>query len=235
MNLLSRAGVLVNSAEIVSSSDRWLPDDLSIPIVEPAVVLDTATELEPQVDPAAEAEQRIAAYQIEAEQKIKDAYESGYEEGRLEGEIAEGVRLRNAVTAAELALDEIRENEMQWQNAIRPNIGALAVAIARSIINRELSTDAETIADLVRKALAEFPIDQSMRIRINPHDLSLISACDPQNGSPPVIAPNRDVRWLADMRIEPGGCLVEGREQIVDGRIDTALERVYRRITYTHV
>ena len=27
-----------------------------------------------------------------------------------------------------------------------------------------------------------------------------------------------------------GGCLVEGRERIIDGRVDTSLERAYRSI-----
>jgi hypothetical protein len=27
--------------------------------------------------------------------------------------------------------------------------------------------------------------------------------------------------------------VVEGRERIIDGRVDAALERVYRRLTYT--
>jgi flagellar biosynthesis/type III secretory pathway protein FliH len=39
------------------------------------------------------------------------------------------------------------------------------------------------------------------------------------------------VRWLADARIQPGGCVVEGRERIVDGRVDTALERLYRKLS----
>ena len=38
----------------------------------------------------------------------------------------------------------------------------------------------------------------------------------------------RDVRWVADAHIARGGCLVEGRERIIDGRVDTSLERAYR-------
>ena len=39
--------------------------------------------------------------------------------------------------------------------------------------------------------------------------------------------------WIADARIAPGGAMVEGRERIVDARVDSALERIYRRLTYT--
>lgn len=39
--------------------------------------------------------------------------------------------------------------------------------------------------------------------------------------------------WVADARVSRGGCMVEGRERIVDGRIETALERVYRRLVHS--
>ena len=42
----------------------------------------------------------------------------------------------------------------------------------------------------------------------------------------------REASWQADPMVEPGGCVVEGRDRIIDGRVDAALERVYRRLTY---
>ena len=44
------------------------------------------------------------------------------------------------------------------------------------------------------------------------------------------ITGSRDASWLADPRLARGGCLVEGRDRIVDGRVDTALERAYQRM-----
>lgn len=261
MNLLSRPSV-ITSADIHSagtirdsqySLSSWDLDDLSLPItgseyynpkdLNPSVA-DNRTEDElsesdllAQQEAARqrEADAHQARISAQVEEKVKEAYETGYEEGRLEGEIAEGIRLRSAIAACDLALQNISNNESQWQSSARPNIAALATAIARQIIGRELQTDSEAIADLVRRALAEYPIDQPIRVRISPHDLSLISAVDKEQGIPPKIAPNRVVRWLADPLIAPGGCLVEGRDQIVDGRVDTALERVYRRLSLTHV
>lgn len=46
-------------------------------------------------------------------------------------------------------------------------------------------------------------------------------------------AEGREAAWHADPLVEPGGVVVEGRDRIIDGRVDTALERVYRRLTYT--
>jgi len=112
---------------------------------------------------------------------------------------------------------------------LEENIAALAVVVARQIVAREVSLDRELVANLVRRALTEFPIDQSVRIRVNPLDLSVLTmnGATAETGS---ITGNRDASWLADPRVSRGGCLVEGRDRIVDGRVDAALERAYRRM-----
>jgi flagellar assembly protein FliH len=179
----------------------------------------------------AQREQEEAA---ERERLIAEAYAVGFEEGRREGEEAEGARLRNAVTAAEASLDELRAGEERWIGTIEENVCALAVAVARQIIGRELQGDVDAVTDLVRRAVAEFPIDQPIRIRVNPGDLAVLSTAIGVDGQPIQIASGRDARWLADALITPGGCVVEGRDRIIDGRVDTALERVYRRLTYTN-
>jgi flagellar assembly protein FliH len=220
MRSSNRPGVLAGSA-LATAPARWAPDDMTTlawPVgcnnVQPESQSDQAERLMMQI-----------------EQRVEDAHAAGYEAGRLDGELAEGTRLRNAVETTEAALDTIRASEVKWQECVAENITALALTVARHIVGRELHSDAAAVADLVKRALAEFPIDQPMRVRVNPHDLSLLSLPTATGGEPVSIAPNRDVRWLADSRIQPGGCVVEGRERIVDGRVDTALERLYRKLT----
>lgn len=171
--------------------------------------------------------------QMERERLAADAYARGFEEGRLTGEMAEGVRLRTAVQATEEALREFHEGERRWHGAIEENLCALAVAIARHVVGREVQQEPGLIQDLVRRSLTEFPIDQQLTIRVNPQDLATITGRSVAGGEGPVSA-NRDLRWVADPRIAPGGCVVEGRDRIVDGRVDTALERIWRRLTYSN-
>jgi flagellar assembly protein FliH len=168
------------------------------------------------------------------EQAIADAYARGLEDGRRQGALAERTRLSTAVQAAEQALDELRANAAQTVGTVEENLCALAVAVARHVIGRELDGNREALVDLVRRALAEFPIDQPIRIRVNPVDLTTITARAAVAGGAIPIATGRDVRWQADARVAPGGCVVEGRDRIVDGRVDTALERVYRRLVNLH-
>jgi flagellar assembly protein FliH len=179
----------------------------------------------PVPDPAAEA---AAAHGKE----VADAYSHGFEEGRREGEHAEQARLRNSLRSVVDALDVIRSSEERWNGALEENIGALSCAIARHIVDREIAADPELVTRLVKRAVAEFRIDQPVRVRVNPNDLSIIEAnADPADAADEAA---RDVHWIGDPRIASGGCVVEGRERIVDGRVDTALERAYRRIAYHH-
>ncbi|MDQ2889527.1 MAG: FliH/SctL family protein [Gemmatimonadota bacterium] len=220
MRSSSRPGVLAASA-LRGQPTSWPLDDIS------ALAWARVSE---QAQPESQTDQ-TERLRLEVERRVEDAHSAGYAAGRLDGELAEATRLRDAIASAETALDAIRASEAKWQDCVVENITALAVTVARHIVGRELHSDATGVADLVKRALAEFPIDQPMRVRVNPLDLSLLSLPNASDGAPVTIAPNRDVRWLADSRIHPGGCVVEGRERIVDGRIDTALERLYRKLT----
>jgi flagellar assembly protein FliH len=216
---------------------EWAPEDLQAPPPsaggEP--VQPDSSEQDALIEAIAVAnEQRERELIADYERRLAEARVEAYEEGRREGEIAEAARLRNAVQAAEMALVDLREAEERWTNAIEENICAVAVGVARHLIGRELKSNAGIVADLVRKALAEFPIDQPVRIRVNPQDLATLSSAVGADGAPITLTGSRDARWLADAQIAPGGCLVEGRDRIIDGRVDTGLERIYRRLTYNN-
>lgn len=178
----------------------------------------------------------------EWEQEIEAAYARGFEEGRAAGREegrAEGVaagkaeesaRLTQPIRALEEALYMVKLAEERRLSTLKDNLAALATAIARQIIGREVRGDAEMIADMVRRALVEFPIDQPLRVRLSPYDLSAIATLSTTSGEAVPIAPGRNLRWLADPRLEPGSCIVEGKDRIVDGRVDRALERIYRKL-----
>lgn len=198
---------------------RWAPEDLSKrpSPVPPAAIVEAAAAPDPH------------------EAMIAEAYAQGFDDGRLEGEQGEQARLRSAVAAAQEALDAIRDGEQRWTGTIEENICALAIAIARQVIGREVATERAIVADLVRRAVSEFGVERQVRVRVHPQDLALLTghgADDDDHADR--LAAGRELRWVPDVGVGRGSCVVEGRERIIDGRVDAALERVYRRLTYTH-
>ena len=75
-------------------------------------------------------------------------------------------------------------------------------------------------------ALAQFPLDQTVTVRLHPADVESCTALLQSNDGERV----PEIRWVPDSHVHRGGCLIEGRERIIDGRVDTALERIYRVI-----
>jgi flagellar assembly protein FliH len=205
---------------------EWSLEDLRIVELYPEMGSRAERELAETARVRAEAEARQ-----EQERLVREAHARGVEEGRREGEQAEGNRLKNALRATEQALADLRENEERWLASIEENICALAVAIARQIIDHELHMEPAAVEKLVRRALGEFPVDQPVRIRLHPRDQAVIESRSPQQRLPSTLE-GRETQWIPDANLVQGGCVVEGRDRIIDGRIDTALERVYRRLTY---
>ena len=160
---------------------------------------------------------------------IDEGYARGLADGEKKARAAAQARVDEALkVAAEVSL-QLHEVASLAPAVLEENIAAVAVIVARQIVAREVSLDRELVADLVRRALTEFPIEQSVRIRVHPLDLAALTLNAATEQTAPITA-GRDASWLADARVARGGCLVEGRDRIVDGRVDTALERAYRRM-----
>jgi flagellar assembly protein FliH len=164
----------------------------------------------------------------ELELRVEETYARGLEEGRAQGQAEEADRLRHAIRALDAAAAAFRERQPAWLEALDKNLVALATAVARAIVGRELKGQPDDIASLVQRAVTEFPLEARLRIRLNPADLSAISS--PLSGDS--VAAGRDVRWIPDPAIAPGGCFVEGPESLVDGRVEKSLEKIYTRLVY---
>jgi flagellar assembly protein FliH len=166
------------------------------------------------------------------QQALDEAFSQGFDAGRDAGATAERERLESSIATVTRLLDELRERESRWTERVEENLCALAVVVGRQLFDAELQSSPAHTAVLVRRALTEFPIDQPVVIRVNPGDLASITASAVAEGSQATVG-RVDAQWVPDPRITPGGCVIEGRDRIVDGRVDTALERLYRRLTGT--
>ncbi|MEN9817495.1 MAG: hypothetical protein RLZ32_1375 [Gemmatimonadota bacterium] len=158
-----------------------------------------------------------------------DGAAEGYERGFAEGERLARAEHEPAVQALLAALGEaaegIRTHEARWLANLEENLAALAVVVARHIVQREVTADPALLRTLVDGALAQFPVDHAVTVRVHPEELQAVRTLQGEAG-----VPLPELRWVADPAVGRGGCLVEGRERILDGRLDVALERAYRTL-----
>lgn len=165
----------------------------------------------------------LAAERTRAE---TEAYARGRADGEREAKARAESEISTAVAALTEAVQVVRLHEARWVGNAEANIAALAVAVARHIVGREVIADPETVRALVTRALVGMPLDSAIVVRLHPDDMTACAALT----VPDVAGRTSDIRWTADPHIMRGGCLIEGRERIIDGRIDTSLERAYRSI-----
>lgn len=205
-----RASVRQTPGAAVASASTWSLTDLSA---------------------AAAANPGTAATAMSVEERaalVEEGYASGFAEGQKTATEAAQARVSQSLAMIDKLIEQVQATASLEPSMLEENIAALAVIVARQIVAREVATTPEIITELVRRTLTEFPIDQALRIRVNPMDLSMLTAANAQDKQP--ITGNRETSWFADPRIARGGCLVEGRDRIIDGRIDAALERAYHHM-----
>ena len=200
-------------------AESWALDEFAMPDIfsMPAEVEHASPETD--IDPGA----RAAAERARGE---AEAYARGRADGEREARAHAESELSTAVAALVEAVSGVRSHEARWVANAEENIAALAVAVARHIVGHEVHADPESVRGLVTRALIGFPLDSSIIVRLHPDDLAACTGLlvtDAAGRTP-------DIRWTADPHILRGGCLIEGRERIIDGRIDTSLERAYRSI-----
>lgn len=180
---------------------------------------------EPVDDVVSEVERLEAAVAEAREEGWAEGHRRGVEEGRR----AEEARTRSVREAAARAVTEVEARVLRLEEAARKELPALATAIASHLVGQSVAADPAILARLVKQAVSEFLPDELIRIRLHPRDLALLSAPGGGDGGGPVAG--RAVRWVSDPEMRPGGCLVESRERLVDGRLSTALERIYLALT----
>ncbi len=200
-------------------SSLWQLEELHTPAIMP-------NNMSPNDDSSLAA---VSVLNAERDRLVAEAYDAGYGAGLESAASSDAARINGAIEILRAAAEQLVASEEKAVHALEENLAALAVTIARQIIGREVKASPDLIIDLVRLAVAEFPVDQPLRIRVNPLDLSMLSVVS--DGMAIRIAPDREIAWAADPRILAGGCVVEGRERIIDGRVDTALERVFKTLS----
>ena len=204
---------------------NWALDEFEMPdIFEPHVPYDTQPPVETPVSP------EVNDQVLTSPQELARIEAAAYAHGRADGEKMAWSellpRIESVADALGEALQDVRLHQQRWTSNAEENLAVLAVAVARQLIAREVEVDASIVAGLVQRALAQFPLEQQVSVRLHPEDVDTCTELLlPSDGSK-----SHEIRWIADAQVHRGGCMVEGRERIIDGRVDTALERIYRAI-----
>lgn len=154
----------------------------------------------------------------------REAFARGFAQGEVAGAEAAANRGEAMLRRLTQTLEEIAEMRAQIVRDTEQQLVRLAVAIARRIVQREMTMDPDLLRAIARVAMDRLGETTGVTVRLNPDDHAAIAA-------------GRDSAWggghvtvVADARLPRGGCRLESDGGTVDASVDAQLEEITKRL-----
>ena len=170
----------------------------------------------------------------------KEGYEAGNKSGYSDGELQASLdydakvkqevqiqlagKMETLLPALHIAVEQISTAQQSFLQLWEQNAVHVASAIANRAISRQLPEMIDVPLKLLREALELAVGCSQMQIRLNPTDYETLT---PQIDSLiSELSKAAQTEVLSDIRISPGGCLLETSLGTIDQRIESRLDRI---------
>ncbi len=169
-----------------------------------------------------------ADLQEAAKKAISEAYEKGFEAGKLDASRAlqseydrkvEEVTVNFPSVLREFAAEVARFNQ-DFDKAVV----TLALAIARRIVAREIAEDESAVLARSREAIRKIIGVERIKIHINPSDEEYMR--EHRNELSAYADSVKEIVIEADGKVERGGCIIESELGNIDARVSTQFELI---------
>ncbi len=156
-------------------------------------------------------------------------YEDGFDQGYQAGREAAREQMQKSVDSLAMLLETIQQPLADIDGQVENELVQLAMAIAGQVIRRELRTDPDQIAAVVkeaRRSLAE--ITGSLRIGLHPSDAPWVRS---------MFSEDKELDGIVieeDISLSPGGCTLSTRTSFVDARLETRIAKIAVQLLGDH-
>jgi len=167
----------------------------------------------------------VEAAPVVTQADVEAARKAGHEAGRAEAEKALGEQLvRQRTEMGALALGVIEGLKRAVPQVVREteqHLVALTLDIAHKLVT-DIPVTAEMVQAAVGEALVEVEGASEVHVRLNPEDLELLKKIESALLTPS--AQGAQVKFHEAPEVSRGGCLVQTRFGVIDGRRETRFE-----------
>ena len=152
----------------------------------------------------------------------KQAFEQGYAEGERIGKQMGEAMIETICKRYEKSLADLAASHRDMSQAMEEQTVRLSLEIARKIVQRELTMDADLVSALVAVALKRVAAHQSIAVRVCRHDLERVRNA--------IAAVNPGVTVKEDPALERGDFLIETGQTHLDGRLGSQIDAISRTL-----
>ncbi len=151
----------------------------------------------------------------------REAFTKGYAQGERAGNEAAAARGEVMLRRLAQTLDELQSLRVDLIRRTEREVVELSLAIARKVLQREISLDHELMLAMARVALDRLADAATASIRLHPEDFNLTVAA---RGSTTVSS--HGVQIVADAAVRRGGCVVQSEFGSVDVGITAQIDEL---------
>ncbi len=223
----------MNSSKLIDGENLTAFERWELPHMGDQSVQAKAREKEKNKDKAKQS--RVEEVEVEEVQPLtaeqlaaieEDARKEGYAKGLAKGEkagLAAGKKqIDDAVRRLEKVIKALNSPLEQVNEAVEEELLALALAVARQVIRREIEQDPQHILAVIREAMAELPTAaRQVRISLHPDDAELVRDTFVSDEDE-----ERPWKILEDKGISRGGCRIESQTSRIDATVEKRLDTV---------
>lgn len=160
--------------------------------------------------------------QPDAEQRLAAAHQEGFEEGHAAGRHSLAGEVESLQSKLARTVEEITGLRARYRRQAEQDVVALALAVAKRILHRELTVAPEALLGLVKAALDKMEAREVHQVRVSRADAPIVRQFFEQMGPP------QRVEVIADANLAPGSVLIESSRGTLDASVDTQLAEIER-------
>ena len=162
----------------------------------------------------------------------KNGYDEGFEKGYYDGLAKAKSEIEQKFSSLITNLQSIVTSAMEEKNKIinsaEDDIVELSAAIAKKVINNEISINKNSIINLVKEAIKKLEDKEKIIIYAHPSDLELIKSH--RDEFKELVDTIDTLHIIPDELLEPGECRLESRSEIIDTDINYQLGEIKKKL-----
>ena len=164
----------------------------------------------------------VSRFASDPEQKIRAAYQKGIQEGQAAARQELMSEFQNVNGRLARTIEEVTGLRQRFRHEAEEDVVALAFAIARRILHRELTMAPEALLGIVKAALEKIEAREVHRVRIRPEDAAMVKQFLDKMGLP------QRVEVIADPGLDRGAAVFDSTHGTLDASVETQLAEIER-------
>jgi len=165
---------------------------------------------------------RLAELERETERREQAAYKKGLDQGRAAAGQEAAAQLKPVMERFAQTINEFAAYRRQLRRDAETDLVKLAIAIARRVLRREMTTDPDAMLGLVKAALEKLEGREIERVRVHPADAASVK----QHLEQARTAGRFEV--VPEPRLERGAAIFETCRGSLDASVETQLDEIQR-------